>query len=827
MNAVRLVRLGLVAFFALALLALAFTIFSPFAPTETNEIVGPTRVVLSTRSSSSTAEPPGAPSGTTQDTPEPPPTQESVIPVPTIPANPSDAFQQAMTHRRNGDYVRAATAFRTTIQENPEPALARQAQFRLGEVLYLAADFTNAVPALQAVIQENDDDDLSLRAHYFLGDIFTQQENYDNALRHLRFYRQRTRALFGVIDREIGDILLASGDSAAALQQYEAALQDATFTPAQRVALLRKIAEVHTSRSEFERAAVRLAEAFQTAPDDPTRASVEFLWGQALDNAGDQTTAIAKWKHALATYTATTGAHQSVAKLVELGVEDINELQRGIANFSVGNYPLAIQAFRRYIAANETPGAQVLYYAALSYQRQGDQAGALRNFDVLLLSYPEDKRVPDALYAKAVSQMRSGNVTGALATLRTLNKQFPNDARTDDGFWSAGLALEGAANHTTAAAVFSEMANTFPNSTLASSALFNAGLNYYLAQDFANAEARWLTAVQNYPTTQNADSAAYWLGKLKRAQGDEDNAQKYYQLAAQPPRTYYSWRALDALNQPAPPPSYNLADYAMEDTPDSRADAEQWIASWSGAAVSASLPAQVLNDGLFKRGNEYASLDRALDARPQFIALNDKYKADAHALYALALYYKDINYFSNSLDAARKLADLSAQPETQQPRLVRQLVYPTYFADLVVPYAQTYGFDPYIFFGLVRQESAFNPLAQSVAAARGLTQVIPDTGEGIARSLNVTDFEQTDLFKPYVSVRFGTYYLGIVLDSFEGNVYYALMGYNGGPGNAKRWQRPDLDSAVEMISLSETHLYVRTVIAQYRQYTDVYRGGTQ
>ena len=829
MMSARFVKIGLVAFLILALLAVIFALtpFNPFASNNPNEIIPPTRAAIATRASGAPTRAAVVTSTPVAASPEPTATEEVGIPPPTIPANPSEAFQQAMTHRRNGDYVRAATAFRAAMQEGLEPALARQAQFRLGEVLYLAADFTNAVPALEAVINENDGDDLAARAHYFLGDIFTQQQKYEDALKHLRVYRTRTRALFGMIEREIGDVLLASGDSAAAIKQYEAAFQDATLTNAQRVVLLKKIAEVYTDRNEFELAAARLSEAFKLAPDDATKANVEFLWGQALYDADDQETALVKWKHALANYTTYAGAHQSVAKLVELGVEDVDELQRGIANYSVGNYDLAIQAFRRWIAAHETPGAEVLYYAALAYQRQGDQQGALRNLDVLLLNYPDDKRVPDALYAKAVSQTRAGNATAALVTLRALLKQFPNDARADDGFWNAGLALEGAAQHAAAAATFSEMANTFPASSLAPAALFNAGVNYYLAQNFKNAEARWLAAIEKYPVGQNADSAAYWLGKLKRAQGDEASAQKYFQLAAQPPRTYYSWRALDALNQPAPPPSYNLADYAMQDTAETRAEAEQWIASWNGASVSAQLPARVLQDGLYKRGDEYAALDRALEARPQFQALNEKYKEDAHALYALALYYKDINYFSASLDAARKLADLSGQNETQQPRLVRQLQYPTYFADLIVPYAQTHHFDPAIFFGLVRQESGFNPLSASSASARGLTQVIPGTGDLIARALNVKDFEQTDLFKPYVSVRFGTYYLGNVLDSFNGNVYYALMGYNGGPGNARKWQRDDLDAAVEMISFSETHLYVRTVVAQYRQYVDVYRGQAQ
>jgi soluble lytic murein transglycosylase len=262
----------------------------------------------------------------------------------------------------------------------------------------------------------------------------------------------------------------------------------------------------------------------------------------------------------------------------------------------------------------------------------------------------------------------------------------------------------------------------------------------------------------------------------------------------------------------------------MQDNADTRAEMETWLAAWSGKSASAELPPQVLSDASFRRGSEYASLARALDARPQFQAVNETFKNDAAALYALALYYKDNNYFSLSLDAANKLAILSGQDETQQPRLLRELIYPTYYADLIVPYAERHGFDPALFFGLVRQESNFNPLSISSAQARGLTQVIPGTGDFIARALDVRDFQQTDLFKPYVSVRFGTYYLGTVLGMFNGNAYYALMGYNGGPGNARKWQKNDLDVAVETIPFAESHLYVRTVMNQFRQYADVYRG---
>lgn len=830
MISARLIRLGLFAFVVLALLVLVSTFFNPFAPPQTLTDTTPTRVANATRVRPTAPLANQTPSsGSDQPTLEPSdqttalPTEVSAIPLATIPANSSEAFNQALTYRRNGDYVRAATTFRVALQENPAPELARQAQWRLGEALYLAGDFTNAVVALQAVIDTNDTDDFAARAHYWLGDIYTQQQKYEDALKQLRVYRARTHALMGVIDREIGDVILASGDTAAAISQYETAVKDITLSPAQRVSILEKIAEVHTAREEPELAAASLQQAFQLAPDNATKAHAEYLWGQALYDAGSQDAAITKWQHALATYTFEAGAHESVAKLVELNVTDIDELQRGIANYAVGNYDLAIQAFRRYIAAHDNPGATVLYYAGMAYQRQGDQVGAIRNLNVLLSDYPNDRLVPDALYAKAVSQTRQGDPASALATLRILTKQFPKDTRVDDGFFNAALTYEAAGNYTQGAATYSELATLFPASTLAPNALFNAGVNYYLAQDYKNAQARWVTATKNFPASQYADSAAYWLGKLAREQGDEASAVKFFQQAAQPPRSYYSFRALDALNQPAPPPSYNLDDYAMHDDATARAEMEKWITAWSGAPVSAQLPVVVLSDPYFKRGTEYASLSRATEARPQFQTVNTTFQNNASALYALSLYYKDNNYFSLSIDAATKLAALSGQDESQQPQLLRELIYPTYFADLIVPYAKTHGFDPALFFGLVRQESGFNPLSYSSAQARGLTQVIPGTGDLIARALNVTDFDQSDLFKPYVSVRFGTYYLGNVLDSFKGNIYYALLGYNAGPGNALKWERSDLDTAVEMVTYSEAHLYVHTVVNQYRHYVETYR----
>lgn len=815
---------------AFAAFLLGVLLLSPFNPLKTSSStstppsgssVRPVRTEVATNPTSQ--ETSVAEEATAEPTGTPEPTDEPEIPPPTPPANSSEAFQQGLTLRRDGDYPSAATAFRTALGEDPDPALAHEAQFRLGESLYLAGDFTNAVPALQAVIDQKADDNLAARAHYFLGDIFTQRQAYADALTHLRAYRQKSRALTGIIDEEIAGVLSANGDTAGALAQYNTALQDGTLTPARRVEIYTKIADLLSGTGKPAAAVDELAKAFAIAPDNTTRADVEYRWGAALQAAGNETGAITHWKHDLASYSDQEGAYQAVLKLIDVGAPNIDDLQRGIADYYHGAYDQAITAFRRYLAANNSTNAEPLYFAALSYLANGSPSGAMRNYDAIINGHPKDKRVPDAYYGKAVAQGRAGNLDAALAAYRQFATAYPNDARADDGLWQAANLLDGAQRFADAAKVYEELAAKFPASIWAPTALFNAGVDHYLVQDVTHAKASWNAAIKNYPAAPSADSSAYWLGKVAQAAGDK-TAPQLFQQAAKPPRTYYSWRAIDALGQKPPPPSYDPADYTMGADPNEVAAFEEWLAGWNGGgAVSRDLPSAVLSDPNFRRGSEFASLDRALEARQQFAIVNDRFKSDARALYALARYYQDNNYFSTSIDAATRIQTLSGQSDSAIPRYLRELIYPTYFADLVVPYAKRHGLDPALFFGLIRQESGFNPMSNSSASARGLTQVIPGTGDLIARALGVKDFQQSDLFKPYVSVRFGTYYLGTVLQQFSGNIFYGLMAYNGGPGNAAKWQKPDIDVAVESVTYSESNLYVRTVYAQYRQYVDIYR----
>ena len=78
-------------------------------------------------------------------------------------------------------------------------------------------------------------------------------------------------------------------------------------------------------------------------------------------------------------------------------------------------------------------------------------------------------------------------------------------------------------------------------------------------------------------------------------------------------------------------------------------------------------------------------------------------------------------------------------------------------ADVIVPLAEEYGIDPLLVAPIVRQESSFDPTAQSFAGARGLMQLMPATANDIAARLALSDFTLQDLVRPIMNIELGSF----------------------------------------------------------------------
>lgn len=118
---------------------------------------------------------------------------------------------------------------------------------------------------------------------------------------------------------------------------------------------------------------------------------------------------------------------------------------------------------------------------------------------------------------------------------------------------------------------------------------------------------------------------------------------------------------------------------------------------------------------------------------------------------------------------------------------------------------------------IARQESAWNPMAQSSANARGLMQLLPSTAKLTAENNQLPYQGEQDLFKPLNNIVLGTAHLNELNGKYPNNRILIAAAYNAGANRVEKWLslangKLALDEFVTSIPFYETRGYVQNIV---------------
>lgn len=156
-----------------------------------------------------------------------------------------------------------------------------------------------------------------------------------------------------------------------------------------------------------------------------------------------------------------------------------------------------------------------------------------------------------------------------------------------------------------------------------------------------------------------------------------------------------------------------------------------------------------------------------------------------------------------------------------------KIFYPFLHRDLITSSSTEYQVDPYLVLAIIRTESKFLVKANSRVGAKGLMQIMPDTGSWIAKQMNISDFNDEMLYKADFNIPMGIWYISYLDSVFKGDLIKVLAAYNAGEYKVKKWITEGIwtgrQQDIAQIPYAETREYIDKVLFDYHIYKRIYK----
>lgn len=606
---------------------------------------------------------------------------------------------------------------------------------------------------------------------------------------------------------------------AEALQQYDLYIQSGRpAVPYAQLDRARNLLSLNRAQEAATSAQTGLSIGVPGSQRTPFRSTI----AQSYERAGLLSQAIAAYQELLDADGAFALAHIAEIKRNAGDPTAINDLLR-----LLGSYPATTTAFDELAKAANRGEVIPPVIAGIVYYRQNDYTRAEPKLREQISAAPNDRATAEAYYYLAAIQESKNEIDAALANYANAIATNPDSTIADDALWWRGRIAQDQGRSADAQALFARITNEYPNSTWASDAAFRRGLIDYDNKDYEDAAFTWgQSAAIETDSTEKA-RLLFWQGKALLEDGSKAQAETILNdLATTGEDDYYGIRAGNLLKgddeQPELTREANVNLNAGFDWP----AAEAWLAQKTSRSVS---EGPWSTDQRWLRAQELWLVGRNSQGDGEIFDLMESYAGDPIAMYTMARRLQSLGRVGMAGRAGqRMLRTLNTNPNQGLPRALLSIAYPPAFGNFATKYSNEEKISPLLLLAFVRQESFFDPRAESPVGALGLTQMLPNTGSSVAIQLGMNNYSPAQLLHAETSLRVGAKYMAQQLKEFDNEIFVAFAAYNAGPNAAKRWRdakgTDDADVYLETVEFAETRLYIEIVAENYAIYRYLYGG---
>lgn len=552
-----------------------------------------------------------------------------------------------------------------------------------------------------------------------------------------------------------------------------------------------RIAAAHAANdvAQARRLAAQAANWAQTAT---TRSEFSLAEGEAALQLGDAGGARTAFRRTISTQPGGEAAERARVRLQEGTMTPADHLAVARAYRAQGLHEESLDGFREWLDAREGTSAdrdrvRLEYADALFY--------AHRYRDVEPTLAPIIDRTP-ALMLLGRAQAYLGDTEDAVETYLRVERAERGRDQGALALLLGGDVRQGAGDNEGAADLFRALMTRYPGHAHMGLAMMRLAGMTYLDGEYREAARIWDDYLRRYPNGSLATQATYWSGRAHEAAGETSTANTRYQRVRQLERdSYYAMLASEHLNVAFWP-------IPMGSSPAVSESAERQVAAWM----------------------------RGIDVLTE-AGFEDEASAEADRIVASAGGGRDIRYALAEALAARGFSQrairigLGLQSAGRNPRLMR-ILYPFPYRTLIEEEARSRDLDPFISAALIRQESMFEKRITSHVGARGLMQIMPATGRGLAEAAGIEPWHPELLYYPEINVHLGTRYVARHWDAYDGSLPAIFSAYNAGSHRVELWKDyPEYGRDAlftERIPFRETRDYVKILTRNHAIYRGLY-----